>query len=154
MYKFLLIAAFLPALVLAQSGYPRQCPNGAPLPESVEVNGCTASPCTIPVGDPIVAHAKGIVSNQNTQTLTAHLAIRVLGLEIPFPIPDGLEDACAAGTAPGTCPVTVGQVFDYVLDYHGEPFPISGITVQVEVGLMGDNGQDLTCIAFDVYIQS
>ncbi|XP_058451848.1 NPC intracellular cholesterol transporter 2-like [Malaya genurostris] len=152
MFKFLLISALVPALLLAQTTFPRACPNGAPMPAYGEVNGCTASPCTIPVGAPIVAFANGIVSEQNTDTLTAHISIRAAGLEIPFPIPDDLKDACETGTAPGTCPVSIGQEFDYTLDYEGDPVPISNVTVQIEVGLAGDSGEDVTCIAFEVFI--
>ncbi|XP_053698617.1 NPC intracellular cholesterol transporter 2-like [Sabethes cyaneus] len=154
MFKYLLVAALVPALSLAQSLFPRQCPNGASMPAYMEINGCTTSPCTIPIGDPIAAYAKGIVSPIDTQTLTPSLAIRLLGLEIPFPIPESLQDACTAGTDPGTCPVSAGQVFDYILYYEDEPFPISGVTVEVEVGLKGDDGSYITCVAFDVYIQS
>ncbi|XP_053698619.1 NPC intracellular cholesterol transporter 2-like [Sabethes cyaneus] len=154
MYKFLLVAAvLLPTLVLGQTP-TLPCPNGAPLPREVDLNGCTTAPCNIPAGAPIVAHAKGIVSQIATATLTPHISIRLLGLEIPFPIPESLVDACAVGTAPGTCPVSVGQEFDYILDYEGDPVPVSGVTVQIEVGLAADNGEDVTCVAFEVYISN
>ncbi|XP_055524740.1 NPC intracellular cholesterol transporter 2-like [Wyeomyia smithii] len=153
MREYLLVAVLLPALVLGQTPI-MSCPNGAPVPREVDLNGCTTAPCNIPAGAPIVAHAKGIVSPVATETLTAHISIRLLGLEIPFPIPESLVDACAAGTEPGTCPVSAGQEFDYTLNYEGDPPPVSGVTVQIEVGLAADDGSDVTCVAVDVYISN
>ncbi|XP_055523243.1 NPC intracellular cholesterol transporter 2-like [Wyeomyia smithii] len=152
MYKFLLIAALVPTLVLAQTPV-YQCPNGAGLPASVDINGCTTSPCPIYNNAPIVAHGLDIVSPVDTATLTAYISVRLLGLEVPFPIPDELVDACVAGTPPGTCPVSAGDVFDYTLDYPGMELPIVGVTVQIEVGLTAADGSDVTCVAFDAEIR-
>ncbi|XP_058812955.1 NPC intracellular cholesterol transporter 2-like [Topomyia yanbarensis] len=151
MYKLLLLVSLVPALVLGITPV-RQCPNGAGLPATVDINGCTALPCPIQNNSPIVAHGLDIVSPVDTATLTAHISVRLLGLEIPFPIPPELVDACAAGVEPGTCPVSVGQVFDYTLDHPGMELPVVGVTVQVEVGLTADNGAHVTCVAFDAQI--
>ncbi|XP_055522451.1 NPC intracellular cholesterol transporter 2 homolog a-like [Wyeomyia smithii] len=151
MYKVLLIAALVPALVLAQTPV-RQCPNGAGLPATVDINGCTGSPCPIQNNAPIVAHGWDIVSPVDTATLTAYISVRLLGLEVPFPIPEELVDACEAGTPPGTCPVSAGDVFDYTLDHPGMELPVAGVTVQVEVGLTAADGSAVTCVAFDAQI--
>ncbi|KXJ82929.1 NPC intracellular cholesterol transporter 2-like [Aedes albopictus] len=150
MYKFLLIAALVPA-ILAQTPV-RQCPNGAGLPESVDINGCTTSPCPIQNGAPIQAVARGITSPVATNGMTSYIVIRLAGLQIPFPMPDGLEDACAVGTAPGTCPVSAGQTFDYTLDHEGQALALTGVTVQVEVGLRADDNSVIGCLLFDAQI--
>ncbi|XP_058444776.1 NPC intracellular cholesterol transporter 2-like [Malaya genurostris] len=152
MYKILLIAALVPALVLAQTPVT-QCPNGAPLPDRVDINGCTGSPCNIQNNAPIIAHGWDIVSPVDTESLTAYISIRLAGLEVPFPIPEELVDACQAGTAPGTCPVSAGQSFDYTLDHPGMELPVEGVTVQVEVGLTAADNSAVTCVAFDAYIE-
>ncbi|XP_053685505.1 NPC intracellular cholesterol transporter 2 homolog a-like [Sabethes cyaneus] len=151
MYQFLLIAALVPALVLGQTPV-RQCPNGASLPATVDINGCTGTPCPIQNNSPILAHGWDIVSHVDTPTLTAYISVRLLGLEIPFPMPEELIDACQAGTPPGTCPLSVGQSFDYTLDHPGMELPVVGATVQVEVGLTAADGTDVTCVAFDAQI--
>ncbi|XP_062537614.1 NPC intracellular cholesterol transporter 2-like [Armigeres subalbatus] len=150
MFKFLLIAALVPA-ILAQTPV-RQCANGAGMPQTVDINGCTTSPCPIPNGAPIIAFAQGITSPVATNGLESYIVIRLAGLQIPFPMPDGLEDACAVGTAPGTCPVSAGQVFDYTLNHHGEPLGLTGVTVTAEVGLLADDGTVVGCLQFDVQI--
>ncbi|XP_001647809.2 epididymal secretory protein E1 [Aedes aegypti] len=151
MFKLLLIAAVLTPAVLGLTPV-RQCPNGAGLPQSVDINGCTGSPCPIVNGQPLLAHAVGITSPVATNGLEAYIIIRLAGLQIPFPMPDGLEDACANGTPAGTCPVSAGQTFDYNLDFEGQVLQLSGVTVQVEVGLRADDGSDVTCVAFDAAI--
>lgn len=151
MLKFVLIvAAFVPAILALTP--VRQCPNGPALPATVDVNGCTSLPCPIVNGEPLVAHALGITSPVATGGLEAFIVIRLAGLQIPFPMPDGLEDACAMGTAPGTCPVSAGQVFDYHLDFEGQVLALTGVTVLVEVGLRADDGSLVTCVQFDAAI--
>ncbi|XP_055617825.1 NPC intracellular cholesterol transporter 2-like [Toxorhynchites rutilus septentrionalis] len=151
MYKYILLVAFLPALALAQTPV-RQCPNGPPLPPFVDINGCTSLPCEIRSASPIEALARGIVSPISTPTLTAYINIMLGGINIPFPMPDGLDDACRNGVASGTCPVSAGQTFDYTLRHGGMPLSITGVVVQVEVGLRAQNGQLVGCLQFDARI--
>ncbi|XP_065074224.1 NPC intracellular cholesterol transporter 2-like [Ochlerotatus camptorhynchus] len=150
MFKLLLIVALVPA-ILAQTPV-RQCANGAGLPQSVDINGCTTSPCPIQNGAPIQALAVGITSPVASNGMEAYIVIRLAGLQIPFPMPDGLEDACAMGTAPGTCPISVGQVFDYNLNHGGMALTLTGVTVQVEVGLRADDNSLIGCLEFDATI--
>lgn len=154
MLKFFLIAALVPALVLAQTTPVRQCGNGAPLPASVIINDCTAMPCTLVDGAPVVAFAEGITSPVATASLNSFITVRLAGLQIPFPLPPELADACVAGTPPGTCPVAAGDSFDYTLDFAGQSLGMTGVTVQIEVGLTGDGGSQVTCVLFDAFIAS
>ncbi|XP_058812956.1 NPC intracellular cholesterol transporter 2-like [Topomyia yanbarensis] len=148
MYKLILVAVLLTAMVLAQTPV-RQCPNGAPLPATVKINDCTVSPCDLVNNAPILAHGWNIVSPVDTVSLTAYISVHLLGLEIPFPIPEELVNACENGVASGTCPVSVGQSFNYTLDHPGMEMPVVGVTVQIQVGLTAANGAAVTCVAFD-----
>uniref|UniRef100_A0A182PQU6 MD-2-related lipid-recognition domain-containing protein n=1 Tax=Anopheles epiroticus TaxID=199890 RepID=A0A182PQU6_9DIPT len=150
MYKFLLIAALLPAVVFGQTPF-RPCSNGQPTPASLNIEGCTALPCTITSGAPLVARGIGIVSPVATPTLTADLTARLLGLDVGFEIPEELRDACAVGISGASCPIAAGQTFDYELNYAME-LPLVGITVQVEVGLTAADGTAVTCIEIDATI--
>uniref|UniRef100_A0A1Y9H2B1 MD-2-related lipid-recognition domain-containing protein n=1 Tax=Anopheles dirus TaxID=7168 RepID=A0A1Y9H2B1_9DIPT len=150
MYKFLLIVALLPAVVFGQTPF-RPCSGGRPTPSSLNIVGCTSLPCTIQSGVPLVAHGIGITSPVATPTLTAHLTARLLGLDVGFEIPDDLRDACAVGIVGASCPISAGQVFDYTLNYSME-LPLTGITVQVEVGLTAADGTPVTCIEIDATI--
>ena len=99
-----------------------------------------------------MAEARGIVSPVDTPTMTAYIVIRLAGLQIPFPMPDGLEDVCAQGTAPGTCPVSAGQSFDYTLSFQDEVLSLSGVTVQAEVGITAADGTVIGCLEFDAHL--
>ncbi|XP_062558571.1 uncharacterized protein LOC134223442 [Armigeres subalbatus] len=151
MIKFLLFATLMVPAILAQTPV-RQCPNGAPMPQSVNINDCTGSPCPIRNGQRLLAQGVGITSPVATNGLEAYITIRLGILQIPFPMPEGLEDACSMGTPPGTCPVSAGQVFDYDLDMEGQSLPLSGVTVLIEVGLRADDGSHVTCLQFDALI--
>uniref|UniRef100_A0A4Y0BWA7 MD-2-related lipid-recognition domain-containing protein n=1 Tax=Anopheles funestus TaxID=62324 RepID=A0A4Y0BWA7_ANOFN len=150
MYKFLLIAALLPAVVFGQTPF-RPCGNGIPTPASLNIEGCTSLPCTVVSGGGLVARGIGIVSPVATPTLEAHLTARLLGLDVGFEIPEDLRDACAVGISGASCPIAAGESFDYELNYSME-LPLVGITVQVQVGLTAADGTDVTCIEIDAAI--
>ncbi|XP_049278148.1 NPC intracellular cholesterol transporter 2 homolog a-like [Anopheles funestus] len=150
MYKFLLIAALLPAVVFGQTPF-RPCGNGIPTPASLNIEGCTSLPCTVVSGAGLVARGIGIVSPVATPTLEAHLTARLLGLDVGFEIPEDLRDACAVGISGASCPIAAGESFDYELNYSME-LPLVGITVQVQVGLTAADGTDVTCIEIDAAI--
>ncbi|XP_053672834.1 uncharacterized protein LOC128723112 [Anopheles nili] len=152
MYKFLLIATLLPAIVFGQTPF-RPCRNGGPTPASVNIEGCTALPCTVVSGVPLVAHATGIQSRVATATVEAHIVARFLGLDVGFRIPEELRDACAVGISGASCPLSAGQTFDYTLNYAME-LPLTGIIAQVEVGLTAADGSPITCIEIDAQIVS
>ncbi|XP_058839161.1 NPC intracellular cholesterol transporter 2-like [Topomyia yanbarensis] len=151
MNRLLAIIAIVIPLVLTQTPV-RQCSNGADLPASVDINGCIFSPCSIQNGAPIRAVAVGIISPIDTERLEAYITVRLAGLQIPFPMPDDLKDACSSGVSSGTCPITAGQSFDYTLNHAGQALGLSGITVQVEVGLRADDGTVVACLEFDAKI--
>uniref|UniRef100_A0A182U7G8 MD-2-related lipid-recognition domain-containing protein n=1 Tax=Anopheles melas TaxID=34690 RepID=A0A182U7G8_9DIPT len=152
MYKFLLIVAILPAIAFGQTPF-RPCRAGGPVPDSVAIEGCTALPCTIVSGSPLIARATGIRSPVATPTVEAHIVARVLGLDVGFRIPEELRDACAVGISGASCPLAAGQQFDYTLNY-AMTLPLTGITAQVEVGLTAADGTRITCIEIDAQIVS
>uniref|UniRef100_A0A1Y9H2B4 MD-2-related lipid-recognition domain-containing protein n=1 Tax=Anopheles dirus TaxID=7168 RepID=A0A1Y9H2B4_9DIPT len=151
MYKFLLVVAvLLPASVLGQTPF-RQCREGGPTPATVNIEGCTALPCRVVSGTPLVAHATGIRTPVATPTVEAHIVARLLGLDVGFRIPEDLANACAVGISGASCPLTAGQEFDYTLNYTMD-LPLTGITAQVEVGLTAADGSTITCIEIDAQI--
>uniref|UniRef100_A0A182TA14 MD-2-related lipid-recognition domain-containing protein n=1 Tax=Anopheles maculatus TaxID=74869 RepID=A0A182TA14_9DIPT len=150
MYKFLLIVALLPAVAFGQTPF-RPCIGGGPTPASVNIEGCTALPCRVVSGSPLVAHATGIVTPVATPTVEAHIVARLLGLDVGFVIPDELADACTVGITGASCPLSAGTEFDYTLNY-AMTLPLTGITAQVEVGLTAADGTTITCIEIDAQI--
>uniref|UniRef100_A0AAG5CYH5 MD-2-related lipid-recognition domain-containing protein n=1 Tax=Anopheles atroparvus TaxID=41427 RepID=A0AAG5CYH5_ANOAO len=150
MYKFLLIAALLPAIVFGQTPF-RACSGGRPTPASLNIAGCSTLPCSIISGVPLVATAMGITTTVATPTVDAYITARLLGLDLGFQIPEDLQNACAVGITGASCPLAAGQTFDYTLNYS-LVLPITGIVAQVEVGLTAADGSTITCVEIDASI--
>ncbi|XP_058452715.1 mite group 2 allergen Lep d 2-like [Malaya genurostris] len=150
MFKFLLVAALVPAMALANVSFTA-CANGAPTPTSLIVNDCSGDSCVLTAGQPVNALASGILSPANSATAEAYITVRLGGLDVGFEIPETLEDACAVGIE-GGCPLTAGSPFNYALNIESLDVPAAGTTVSIEVGLTGDGGVALGCLMFNAQI--
>ncbi|XP_055525691.1 uncharacterized protein LOC129718687 [Wyeomyia smithii] len=146
MFKFLAIAVVIPVLALANPTPYRTCPNGAPTPATFSVGDCTALPCTIVRGEALSAWGLDIISPASTSTVEAYIEVTLAGLDLDFPIPEDLIDACANGIT--SCPLVEGQSFDYHFLDENMNLPLGGITVQIRVGLR-DGATEISCIEFD-----
>ncbi|KAL1384629.1 hypothetical protein pipiens_013010 [Culex pipiens pipiens] len=151
MFKFLLVAALVPAMALAAVNFSA-CPNGAPTPATLTVNDCAGSVCTLTAGAPLTATASGIVSPVGSATATANIVARLAGLDTGFQIPDPLRDACQVGLV-GGCPIVAGNAFTYTLNDLSLDAPARGVQVEIEVSLAGDGGSALACLRFNAVIQ-
>ncbi|XP_055524984.1 uncharacterized protein LOC129718333 [Wyeomyia smithii] len=149
MFKFFLLA-LVPAMAMAAVEFSA-CPNGAPTPTTLTVNDCSGSPCQLTAGAPVDALATGIVSPADSATATAHIVVRLGGLDVGFEIPSELENACAVGIT-GGCPLTAGTAFNYALVDDSLDVPARGVEVEIEVGLTGDGGVALGCLRFNAVI--
>ncbi|XP_049536144.1 NPC intracellular cholesterol transporter 2-like [Anopheles darlingi] len=138
--KCLLIVALLPALALGLAVRP--CPGGAPIPQDVRVVGCTAEPCIIPIGG-MVDMDCDFVSPRATATVSAVLSIFLGDFQVPYELPPNQRNACLFFEA-GSCPVTQGEFINYHLSTPAAA-PFAGITVDLELQLLDDNGGQLFC---------
>ncbi|XP_058837356.1 uncharacterized protein LOC131693506 [Topomyia yanbarensis] len=149
MYKLLsvvvVIAIVIPTLTLAVTPF-RSCPNGAPTPETFEVDGCTALPCTITRGQPMRAVGRNLVSLVSTSTVEAYIDFFLGGLDLGIPTPPEIVDACANGI--DFCPLVQDESFDYTFFKEDIQMDVSGITVLIRVGLR-DGDVQIGCIEFD-----
>ncbi|XP_058812962.1 NPC intracellular cholesterol transporter 2-like [Topomyia yanbarensis] len=146
MFKYLVVAAIIPVLALASPTPFRTCPNNAPVPETFTVGDCTSLPCPIVRGQPLEAKGGNIISPVSTSTVEAYITVSLAGLDLDFPIPEELVDACANGI--NSCPLVAGQPFDYVFYDDDMNLPLGGITVQIRVGLR-DGATEIACVEFD-----
>ncbi|XP_053698613.1 mite group 2 allergen Gly d 2.02-like [Sabethes cyaneus] len=152
MFKFhlLVFIALVPSSLLAEV-YFSECPNGAPTPLLLKINDCIADECNLVAGEPLTVVASGIVSPVDSSSATAHISAFLDGLNLGFEIPPHLEDACLNGIEEG-CPLAEGSAFSYSLVSDSLEAPARGVSVEIEVGLVGDGGVPLVCVRFNAVI--
>ncbi|XP_058451971.1 uncharacterized protein LOC131430752 [Malaya genurostris] len=150
MFKFLLVAALVPAMALAAVDFT-PCGDGIPVPDTLTVNDCAGSECQLTAGEPLRAVASGIVSPVGSATAEAYIIVRVGGLDVGYEMPPEYQDACTTGIE-GGCPIVAGTAFNYIYDDDGLDVPARGTTIEIEVGLTGDNDVALGCAKFNAVI--
>lgn len=106
--------------------------------------------CIIANGVPLDLTAL-FVAEFDSLTVTPKVQAIFAGLVIDMPLPEGMEDGCA--DIVGGCPLTAGNQHTYSVDLTPDvDFPISGITVTVEVSLIGDNDEVIVCVALEAVV--
>uniref|UniRef100_A0A182QVI2 MD-2-related lipid-recognition domain-containing protein n=1 Tax=Anopheles farauti TaxID=69004 RepID=A0A182QVI2_9DIPT len=136
----LLLAVFLPALISATPVRP--CPNNAPMPQEVRVAGCSAEPCIVQIGG-VVDMDLDFVAARATNAMRASLDIFLGDFRVPYELPAVQQLACNFLKI-GSCPVTQGEFINYHLSTAAVA-PFAGITVDLQVQLVDDNGVPLIC---------
>lgn len=92
----------------------------------------------------ILAHA--------SSNLTASLDIYLVGLRIPFNLPDEALAACQ-NLITGDCPVEKGDVIEYGFMEKFDGIPVTA-TVTIEFGLLNDQGEKMVCARFGARVHS
>ncbi|XP_065074194.1 mite group 2 allergen Gly d 2.02-like [Ochlerotatus camptorhynchus] len=146
MFKFLLVAALVPAMAMATISFSA-CPNGVPAPTSLTVNDCTGNVCILVAGQPLYALASGIVSPIGSSSVTASIGARVSGVGPAYQIP-----IVNTGGIIGGGPVVAGVPFDYAVIENSVAVPARGVFGQLQVDLIGDGGITLACVRFNAEI--
>uniref|UniRef100_A0A182XW59 MD-2-related lipid-recognition domain-containing protein n=1 Tax=Anopheles stephensi TaxID=30069 RepID=A0A182XW59_ANOST len=141
--KVTFIVAFLPTLIYGIAVRP--CPNNASVPQDVRVVGCTAEPCTVPIGG-VVDMDLDFVAPRATNGMRATLDIFLGDFRVPYDLPANQQLACNFLEA-GSCPVTQGEFINYHLSTAAVA-PFAGITVDLQVQLADDNGEPLISSQF------
>nr|XP_029715522.1 mite group 2 allergen Der f 2-like [Aedes albopictus] len=150
MSKFFLIAALVPAMVLANVNF-RPCKYITPTPTTLKVNDCYADNCVLVSRKPLYAVASGVVSRHNSKTATTRIVARFLGMDLGYKLPAELTNACNGGIS-GGCPVVAGKTYSFVLAHDVLEIPSVNIPVEIEVSVTGDRGVVLGCVRFNARI--
>ncbi|XP_055611699.1 NPC intracellular cholesterol transporter 2-like [Uranotaenia lowii] len=163
MFKFLLVAVFIPALATAVQ--VRSCGAGYATPEEVTIEGCAAgtNECQVQVGTTLRATATLAAAPRSSPTAFAHIIARLAGIQVPFPMPDALRDACVVVDGSGLetgCPVVAGERMVYNLNAFMDPndFSIFGVTIEAEVRIdvtdtVATNvGDSIACARFNLRV--
>ncbi|XP_059229732.1 NPC intracellular cholesterol transporter 2 [Mustela nigripes] len=145
-----LVAAFLllalGASALAEPVHFKDCGSGVGVIKELNVNPCPTQPCKLHKGQSYSVNVT-FTSNILSQSSKAVVHGIVLGVPVPFPIPE--PDGCKSGI---NCPIQKDKTYSYLnkLPVKNE-YPSIKLVVQWE--LLGDKGQHLFCWEIPVQIE-
>ncbi|KAI5767773.1 unnamed protein product [Gulo gulo] len=145
-----LVAAFLllalGASALAEPVHFKDCGSGVGVIKELNVNPCPTQPCKLHKGQSYSVNVT-FTSNILSQSSKAVVHGIVLGVPVPFPIPEA--DGCKSGI---NCPIQKDKTYSYLnkLPVKNE-YPSIKLVVQWE--LLGDKGQHLFCWEIPVQIE-
>ena len=127
----------------------RMCPSGSVVGviKEVNVNPCPTQPCKLHKGQ---SYGVNVTFASSTQSQSSKAVVHgiVLGVSIPFPIPE--PDGCKSGI---NCPIQKDKTYSYLnkLPVKNE-YPSIKLVVQWE--LQDDKDQRLFCWQIPVQIES
>uniref|UniRef100_F7CIW5 NPC intracellular cholesterol transporter 2 n=1 Tax=Equus caballus TaxID=9796 RepID=F7CIW5_HORSE len=140
---FLLLA--LGASALANPVHFKDCGSQVGVVKEVNVNPCSTQPCQLHKGQ---SYSVNVTFTSNTQSQSSKAVVHgiVLGVPVPFPIPE--PDGCKSGIS---CPIQKDKSYNYVnkLPVKSE-YPSIKLVVKWE--LQDDKGQSLFCWEIPVQI--
>ncbi|KAH8243081.1 hypothetical protein KR032_004329 [Drosophila birchii] len=169
MQRIVLVLALILATVSATT--VQQC-KGMPFPLAVRVANCEEPPCVVYKGTYAVmeVHFLGSKSGQHTdypyplsiyvfptddnniKSITATTSAKVLGMNLPYTLPDEVSDVCSNLLYGAMCPIDKDEDVTYQFNFYIEPvFP--EITADVTVQLNDVNGDPITCFVVSCKIR-
>uniref|UniRef100_A0A6M2E2J9 Putative niemann-pick type c2 n=1 Tax=Xenopsylla cheopis TaxID=163159 RepID=A0A6M2E2J9_XENCH len=110
--RALIVLALLAPFAVQATTFSK-CENGAALPETVDVTGCDKLPCPLERGTTSLTDVKFTVP-ADSATLTPQVIAKVAGLNVPYPMPPELSNACDF-LKEGSCPLKKGDKVVYNL---------------------------------------
>ncbi|XP_062551418.1 mite group 2 allergen Lep d 2-like [Armigeres subalbatus] len=152
MLKFFLLVTLIPAIYMADINF-RRCPNNAPVPQTLSVEGCAGNKCILIPGKSLHSVGTDIIGRINSKTATTRIIARTLGIDLGYRVPRELVNACN-GSIVGGCPIVAGRSFNYSVYIDRLEVPAFNIPIEVEVNLTGDGGVPLACARFNARIGS
>lgn len=136
-----------------------------PLPLSVVVHDCDEPPCVVYKGQyaimdvqflggkwtiwnyftTLLTHSCSIpIDKNNLSNITTSVTARVLGMNLPYELPDEVSDVCTNLLYGAMCPIYKDEDVTYRFNFYIESaFP--EITADVTVTLNDDNGDAISC---------
>lgn len=178
MLRFLLLAAFIPALVLGQATPTRQCKytnysqllancsnckwfygdfvfcsgtGGRLHPVEVRVAGCTAAPCDIFQGSDAVMQID-FRAPALANTLRPVVMATALGATIEYQLNPIFHNACNHLAGGSSCPIAANEDVTYNFVFGVTAF-YPPIPVAVELSLINHAGDHVFCTIIDVHVR-
>uniref|UniRef100_A0A182KBS6 MD-2-related lipid-recognition domain-containing protein n=1 Tax=Anopheles christyi TaxID=43041 RepID=A0A182KBS6_9DIPT len=124
-----------------------QCSNNRPTPQEVTVPGCASLPCSVPNQSDFNFSVR-FAPTFPTNTLTVDVRASLLGLFLPYEVPEHLRNGC--NNINTSCPLPAGQSVTLTGNAPVEA-PLTGVTVTMEFEITGDGGQVAVCFIAPMY---
>ncbi|XP_034661639.1 mite group 2 allergen Lep d 2 [Drosophila subobscura] len=141
MLRIILALALLAAAANATN--VKQCKD-KPFPLQVKVHGCDEPPCVVYKGSSAIMEVQFLGNNNNIQHITAKTTAKVLGMNLPYELPDEVSNVCRNLMYGAMCPIDRGEDVTYQFNFYVDPsFP--EITADVTVTLDDAQGEAITC---------
>ncbi|KAH8337177.1 hypothetical protein KR059_002382 [Drosophila kikkawai] len=161
MLRVLLVLSLVLATVSATT--VKQCKD-KPFPLSVNIQDCEEPPCIVYKGtvavmevhflgsklEPLLLNTHPLsfncfpADNNNIKSITATTTAKVLGMNLPYDLPEEVSDVCRNLLYGAMCPIDKDEDVTYQFNFYVEPaFP--EITADVTVTLNDEDGEPITC---------
>ncbi|XP_017035870.1 mite group 2 allergen Gly d 2.02 [Drosophila kikkawai] len=141
MLRVLLVLSLVLATVRATT--VKQCKD-KPFPLSVNIQDCDEPPCIVYKGTVAVMEVHFLGNNNNIKSITATTTAKVLGMNLPYDLPEEVSDVCRNLLYGAMCPIDKDEDVTYQFNFYVEPaFP--EITADVTVTLNDEDGEPITC---------
>ncbi|XP_055696590.1 uncharacterized protein LOC129797773 [Lutzomyia longipalpis] len=143
MFKYLIFAAFLPAIFANTNGVT-SCSGNPPLPAQTSVLGCSQTPCNIKLGErtgiDIVFQAPRDITNFRPKARAY-----VLGIGIDHALPDDIVNGACENLSAGECPIPAGTVVEYNFELLvSSSYPPTN-NIDVDISLIDQNDNVIVC---------
>ncbi|XP_020814014.1 protein NPC2 homolog [Drosophila serrata] len=141
MLRIILVLAL--ALVTVSATNVKQCKD-KPFPLSVNIQDCEEPPCVVYKGTIAVMEVHFLGNNNNIKSITATTTAKVLGMNLPYDLPEEVSNVCINLLYGAMCPIDKGEDVTYQFNFYVEPaFP--EITADVTVTLNDEDGEPISC---------
>ncbi|XP_016935439.4 uncharacterized protein Npc2e [Drosophila suzukii] len=121
----------------------QQCKN-KPFPLSVNVQDCEIPPCVVYKGLYAVMEVHFLGNKNNIKSITASTTAKVLGMNLPYALPEEVSNVCINLLYGAICPIDKDEDVVYKFNFYVEPsFP--EITADVTVTLNDAQNEPIAC---------
>ncbi|XP_055904477.1 NPC intracellular cholesterol transporter 2 homolog a-like [Eupeodes corollae] len=131
----------------------RKCSKNRPEPLSVIIEGCETMPCDVIKGTTAIMNAQFVGTHDGIKSMTTEVRATVLGLTVPYILPDEVASVCTNLLDGASCPIDEGEDVTYSFK-----FPIDNsypeISVKVEVSLVeNETSESIACFVADIKVK-
>ncbi|XP_070137025.1 NPC intracellular cholesterol transporter 2 isoform X2 [Drosophila bipectinata] len=123
-----------------------------PSPLGVKVADCDEPPCVVYKGSYAVMEVHFLGNRNNIKSITATTTAKVLGMNLPYALPEEVSNVCINLLYGAMCPIDKDEDVTYQFNFYVDPsFP--EITADVTVTLNDVNGDAITCFVVSCKIR-